>query len=346
MIRHAPLPILALLHATPVAADSLRDHALTLFSPLPDRIDSLRGLPVTAAQVALGQMLFFDPRLSDTGQFACSTCHNPATGGDSNRQTAIGHAWQDGPQNAPTIFNATLNRARFWQGWAEDLRPDDAPVLRTAAERTGSPDRVVAVLASMPAYVAAFETAFPEQTDPVTFDSFVRALEAFETTLLTPAPFDAWLKGDDTALSPQAREGLALFIDGGCANCHQGVNLGGDAYYPFRVIRTPGTEDQAESLLCFSVVEEDGETYLFRAGTLRNITQTAPYFSEGSVWSLGLAVQLMARSQLGTELQADQTEAILAFLDSLSGTPPALTVPVLPAETALTPPPLPPLLEE
>ena len=346
MTPRTALPILALIHATPVAADSLRDHALTLFSPLPDQIDSLRGQPVTAAQVALGQMLFFDPRLSDTGQFACATCHNPATGGDSNRQTAIGHAWQDGPQNAPTIFNATLNRARFWQGWAEDLRPDDGPVLRTAAERTGSPDRVVAVLASMPAYVAAFGDAFPDQADPVSFDSFVHALEAFETTLLTPAPFDAWLKGDDAALSPQAREGLALFIDAGCANCHQGVNLGGDAYYPFRVIRTPGTEDQAESLLCFSVTEDDGEKYLFRAGTLRNITQTAPYFSEGSVWSLGLAVQLMARSQLGTELQDDQTDAILAFLDSLSGTPPALTVPLLPTETALTPPPLPPLLEE
>lgn len=349
MTSRSALPTItlaALIHASPLAADSLRDHALTLFSPLPDRIDSLRGQPVTPAQVALGQMLFFDPRMSDTAQFACATCHNPSTGGDNNRQTAIGHVWQSGPQNAPTIFNATLNRARFWQGWAEDLRPDDGPVLHTAAERTGSPDRVVAVLASMPGYVSAFEAAFPDQTDPVNFDSFVRALEAFETTLLTPAPFDAWLKGDDSALSPQAREGLALFIDSGCATCHQGVNLGGDAYYPFRVVRTPGTEDQAESLLCFSVTEDDGEQYLYRAGTLRNIALTAPYFSEGSVWSLGLAVQLMARSQLGAELRDDQTDAILAFLDSLTGTPPALQLPILPAEEAVTPPPLPPLLEE
>lgn len=346
--RLAPITLFlaALTIATPSVADGLRDHALTLFSPLPDRIDSLRGEAITPEQVALGQMLYFDPRLSDTGQFACATCHNPATGGDSNRQTAIGHAWQDGPQNAPTIFNATLNRARFWQGWAEDLRADDGPVLRTAAERTGTPDRVVAVLGSMPGYVKAFTTAFPDLTNPITFDTYVRALEAFETTLLTPAPFDAWLQGDDAALSPQARDGLALFIDAGCANCHQGVNLGGNAYYPFRVIRTPGTEDQAESLLCFSVTEADGEAYLYRAGTLRNITQTAPYFSEGSVWSLGLAVQLMARSQLGAELTSDQTDAILAFLDSLTGTPPALALPVLPAETALTPPPLPPLLEE
>jgi cytochrome c peroxidase len=349
MIRRIPLPVLVLaaaFSAAPVAADSLRDHALTLFSPLPSRIDSLRGQPVTPAQVALGQMLFFDPRLSDTGQFACATCHNPATGGDNNRQSAIGHVWQSGPQNAPTIFNATLNRARFWQGWAEDLRENDDPVLRTAAERTGTPDRVVAVLGSMPAYVAAFTRAFPGQSDPVSFDSFVQALEAFESTLLTPAPFDAWLQGDDTALSPQARDGLALFIDSGCATCHQGVNLGGDAYYPFRVVRTPGTEDQAESLLCFSVTEADGAEYLYRAGTLRNIALTAPYFSEGSVWSLGLAVQLMARSQLGEDLREDQTEAILAFLDSLTGTPPRLTVPILPAEQALTPPPLPPLLEE
>lgn len=342
-------PILAFLLcslASPAAADSLRDHALTLFQPLPDRIDTVAGHPVTPDQVALGQMLFFDPRLSDTGQFACATCHNPSTGGDNNRETAIGHAWQTGPQNAPTIFNSTLNRARFWQGWAEDLPQAEESVLHVGAERTGTPGRVTATLTSMPDYVQAFARAFPDDPDPVTFDRATTALESFIATLITPAPFDDWLKGDDSALSEQARDGLALFIDAGCANCHQGVNLGGNDYHPFRVIRTPGTEGQPESIQCFSVVEDDGTQYLFRAGTLRNITLTAPYFSEGSVRSLSLAVQIMARSQLGTELSDQDTDAILAFLDSLEGTPPPLALPILPRETPLTPPPLPPLREE
>lgn len=328
------------------AADSLRDHALTLFAPLPKRVEAVDGLAVTPERVALGRWLFFDPRLSDTGQFACATCHNPATGGDGNRETSIGHAWQTGPQNAPTIFNAVLNRARFWQGWAEDLPRSGGSVLTVGAERTGTPARVVSVLASMPAYVEAFEAAFPGEVDPVTFGNFAAALSAYEATLLTPAPFDAWLAGDDAALTAQAREGLALFLDQGCATCHQGVNLGGNDYHPFRVRRVPGTEGQPESLSCFAVEEADGAAYLYRAGTLRNITLTAPYFSEGSVWSLGLAVQIMARSQLGEELGEAETDAILAFLQSLEGRGPEVVLPVLPAETALTPQPLPPLREE
>lgn len=327
-------------------ADSLRDHALTLFAPLPDRLEEVDGLAVTPERVELGRALFFDPRLSDTGQFACATCHNPATGGDSNRETSIGHDWQTGPQNAPTIFNAVLNRARFWQGWAEDLPRTGNSVLTVVSERTGSPERVVSVLASMPGYVDAFGAAFPDQVDPVTFGNFAAALSAYEATLLTPAPFDDWLKGDDAALSPQAREGLALFIDKGCATCHQGVNLGGNDYHPFRVRRVPGTEGQPESIQCYAVEEADGAEYLYRAGTLRNITLTAPYFSEGSVWSLGLAVQIMARSQLGEELGEAETDAILAFLQSLEGRVPEVVLPVLPGETALTPHPAPPLREE
>lgn len=327
-------------------ADSLRDHALTLFAPLPDRVAEVDGLAATPERVELGRALFFDPRLSDTGQFACATCHNPATGGDSNRETSIGHDWQTGPQNAPTIFNAVLNRARFWQGWAEDLPRTGPGVLTVAAERTGTPERVVSVLASMPGYVDAFGAAFPGQVDPVTFGNFAAALSAYEATLLTPAPFDDWLRGDDAALSPQAREGLALFIDKGCATCHQGVNLGGNDYHPFRVRRVPGTEGQPESLQCYAVEEADGAEYLYRAGTLRNITLTAPYFSEGSVWSLGLAVQIMARSQLGEELGEGETDAILAFLGSLEGRVPEVVLPVLPGETPLTPHPAPPLREE
>lgn len=337
-MRVMPLLCAAVVPMAPMAlADSLRDHALTLFEPLPDRIELLEGRPVTEAEVALGRMLFFDPRLADDGATACADCHNPATGGDGNRPTSIGHAWQSGPQNAPTIFNATLNGARFWQGWEEDLDhgPPGDPHL---AERIATPDRMVAVLASMPGYVAAFEAAFPDQVDPIRPDRAARALAAFVSTLLTPAPFDDWLRGEG-ALPDDARAGLALFIDRGCAGCHQGVNLGGDSYHPVRVARVPGTEGQPESTACFALEEPDGMQYLYRAGTLRNITLTAPYFSEGTVRSLPLAVQIMGRAQLGTDLSEAEADRITAFLATLEGRVPPITVPVLPAETTLTPPP-------
>lgn len=328
-----------LLGTAPAAAEDLRTRALRYFSPLPDRIETLRDIPVTPEKVTLGKMLFFDPRLSDSGQMACASCHNPATGGDGNRSLSIGHAWQGGPQNAPTIFNATLNTARFWQGWDEDLRREREYLLETAAQRTASAERVVSVLTSMPDYVLAFERAFPHQADPVTFANYAAALEQFETTLLTPAPFDDWLRGDDAAMSSAALEGLELFMGTGCSSCHSGVNLGGNDYHPFRVVRLKGTEDQPETAACFTVEESDGAQYLFRAGSLRNIALTAPYFSEGSVWSLPLAVELMARSQLSEELSADEISRIVEFLGSLTGRPPELALPVLPAETSLTPKP-------
>ena len=338
-MRVFPALCLGLALLAPAArADSLRDHALTLFEPLPDRIATLDGRPVTEAEVTLGRMLFFDPRLADDGATACADCHDPATGGDGNRPTSIGHAWQSGPQNAPTLFNATLNGARFWQGWDEDL-PNAAARDPHRAERIATPERMVAVLASMPGYVAAFEAAFPGETDPIRPETASRALAAFGSTLLTPAPFDDWLRGEDAALSPAAREGLALFIDRGCAGCHQGVNLGGDSYHPVRVARVPGTEALPESGICFALEEADGAQYLYRAGTLRNVTLTAPYFSEGTVWSLPLAVEIMGRAQLGADLTEVEAEAITAFLATLEGRIPPLILPVLPAETGLTPKP-------
>ena len=318
-------------------ADSLRDHALTLFQPLPERIATLDGRTVTEAEVALGQMLFFDPRLADDGATACTACHDPATGGDGNRPMSMGHAWQGGPQIAPTIFNATLNGARFWQGWDEDLaQAGTRDPYR--AERIATPDRMVAVLASMPGYVAAFEAAFPGEANPIRPETASRALAAFASTLLTPAPFDDWLRGEG-ALPDEARKGLALFIDRGCAGCHQGVNLGGDSYHPLRVARVPGTEALPESGVCFALEEADGAEYLYRAGSLRNITRTSPYFSEGSVRSLPLAVQIMGRSQLGTDLTEAEADLITAFLATLQGRVPPITLPVLPDETALTPAP-------
>ena len=312
---------------------------MRLFQPLPERIDTIRGVPVVQEKVALGHMLFFDPRLSDSGEQSCASCHNPATGGDSNVAKSVGHAWQDGPQNAPTIFNATLNSARFWQGWAEEIQTLDEYPLRTAAERTAGPERVVSVLASIPDYVEAFTQAFPGAADPVSYENYALALEQFEATLLTPAPFDDWLRGDDDALSPQAKSGLGLFIDWGCADCHNGANLGGNAYYPFYVVRRPGTEDQPESPGCFDVIDGVETEYLYRAGSLRNVALTAPYFSEGSVWMLDHAVELMARSQLSKEVSHVQRDQIVAFLESLTGRPPKLEVPILPVEGLLTPKP-------
>jgi cytochrome c peroxidase len=284
-------------------------------------------------------MLFFEPRISATGLISCNTCHNLGMGGDDSLETSFGHGSQKGPRNSPTVFNAVFNVAQFWDGRAADLRDQAKGPVETGVEMTSSVERVVATLTSMPDYVERFRGAFPDADDLVTVDNMARAIEAFEATLITPgSPFDRWLEGDDAAMTDQQKKGLQLFIDNGCAECHQGVNVGGQNYYPFGVIEQPGAgilprEDKGR----FKVTETVSDEYVFRAGPLRNIALTAPYFHSGNVWSLEQAVAIMGVSQLGAELTDEDVTAITAFLEALTGEQPEVEYPILPASTAATP---------
>ena len=324
----------------PAMADELRDAALEMFKPLPSTVPAVRDNPITPEKIFLGKALFFDPRLSASGVFSCNSCHNLATGGDDNLETSIGHGWQKGPRNAPTVLNAVFNEAQFWDGRAEDLREQAKGPVQAGVEMANTPEQVVATLVSMPDYVTWFKTAFPDESDPVTFDNMAKAIEAFEATLITPAPFDAFLNGDDAALTEVQKAGLQLFMDKGCAACHNGINVGGTGYYPFGVVQNPGAEVLPEGDKGrFQVTKTADDSYVFRAGPLRNIAVTAPYFHSGKVWDLKEAVLIMGSSQLGEELNEEEAVAITAFLDALTGKVPEVTYPVLPAETATTPRP-------
>lgn len=331
---------LSAVFASPVVADALRDKATETFKPLPSTIPALNENTVTPQKIDLGKALFFDPRLSASGVFSCYSCHNLTTGGDDNMETSVGHGWQKGPRNAPTALNAVLNEAQFWDGRAEDLAAQAKGPVQAGVEMANTPDNVVATLKSMPDYVSWFTASFPDDADPVSFDNMAKAIEAFEATLLTPSPFDAYLNGDDNALTAEAKSGLQLFMDKGCSSCHSGVNVGGHGYYPFGLIEKPGSEilppgDKGR----FAVTETADDEYVFRASPLRNIALTAPYFHSGKVWDLSVAVEIMAESQLGESLKPEETAQIVAFLNSLTGTMPAVTLPVLPPETAATPRP-------
>ncbi len=326
--------------ASTVAANELRETVREYFEPLPSTIPSVKDNPITPEKIDLGKALFFDPRLSASGVFSCYSCHNLATGGDDNLETSIGHGWQKGPRNSPTVLNAVLNEAQFWDGRAEDLKAQAKGPIQAGVEMANTPETVIETLNSMPLYGEWFSSAFPEEAAPVTFDNMAKAIEAFEATLITPAPFDAFLNGNDDALTAEAQQGLQLFVDKGCVTCHSGVNVGGHGYYPFGLIEKPGAEvlppdDKGR----FAVTETVDDEYVFRASPLRNVSVTAPYFHSGKVWDLKVAVQIMAESQLGEELSDAEADSIVAFLDSLTGALPEVTVPLLPAETRTTPRP-------
>ena len=330
-----------LLNVNQASADDLRERANAMFKPVPEKVTELRGKAVNPDQALLGHKLWFDPRLSRSHVISCNTCHNLSLGGGDNVPTSIGHGWQKGPRNSPTVLNAVFNAAQFWDGRAEDLQAQAKGPVQAGVEMNNTPERVEATLNSIPQYVEEFRKAFPNDKNPVSFDNMAYALEAFEVTLTTPnSPFDRFLGGDDKALDDKQKEGLALFMDAGCSSCHNGVNLGGQGYFPFGVIKKPGAEIlPAGDKGRFAVTNTASDEYVFRAAPLRNVALTPPYFHSGEVWDLEQAVAIMGDSQLGRQLKDDEVAAITAFLNSLTGEQPKVAYPVLPPSSKSTPKP-------
>lgn len=330
--------------------DALREEAAAIFEAIPEQMTAIKqteenpdGIPLTVEKIDLGRMLFFDPRMSRSGLISCQTCHNVGLGGVDALPTSVGHGWQKGPRNAPTMLNAIFNAAQFWDGRAPDLAEQAKGPVQASVEMSNTPEALVETLNSMPEYVDSFQVAFPGENDPVNFDNFAAAIEQFEATLITPnSKFDRFLAGDNAAMDATEKRGLQAFMETGCTACHYGVNFGGQDYYPFGLVMRPGAEilpvgDTGR----FEVTQTVDDEYVFRAAPLRNVALTAPYFHSGVVWNLHEAVQIMSSSQLGTELTGDQANDIVAFLGALTGDQPQVVHPILPPRTDATPLPAP-----
>jgi cytochrome c peroxidase len=329
-------------------AERLHQTASALFAPLPATVEK-DGNPITESKVELGKMLYYDPRLSESGVISCNTCHNLATYGVDNLPTSLGHRWSAGPRNSPTVLNAALHTTQFWDGRAADVEEQaKGPVLNPIEMALPSEEVAVNRIASMPEYVARFKAAFPRQEDALNYDNIANAIGVFERTLTTPYRFDEFLKGDLDALNEDELAGLDVFINQGCVGCHAGPTLGGQLEARFGVVESywEATREYIginQSTMPmdvgkFAVTQKQEDLYVFKAPSLRNITRTYPYFHDGSVWDLRDATQIMARVQLGNDLSEEDLDALMAFYGALEGEIPAdaLELPVLPASTAQT----------
>ena len=341
-LRTAPLFLLAAIACQPESEGRVGGEApagTEMFAAIPDEPPVLANNEITPAKVELGRMLYFDPRLSRSWLISCNTCHNVGLAGVDLVETSIGHGWQKGPRNAPTVLNAVFNVAQFWDGRAADLMEQAQGPVQAGVEMNNTPDRVVETLKSIPAYVQRFEDVFPGEADPVTFENMARAIEAFEATLITPgSKFDHYLGGDAEALNPLEKEGLEAFTARGCTACHNGVNVGGQGYFEFGLAEQPGDDvlpraDRGR----FAVTQSASDDYVFRAPALRNVELTAPFFHSGFIWDLREAVDVMGTAQLGADLTEAEMTAIVAFLRSLTGEQPVVEYPILPPHTADTP---------
>ncbi len=302
-------------------------------------IQPLQPAKVTnPAKVELGKKLFFDPRLSRSGFISCNSCHNLSMGGSDNLRTSIGHNWQEGPINSPTVLNSSLAVAQFWDGRAKDLKEQAGGPIANPGEMAFTHDLAVDVLQSIPGYVAEFKSVFGSSR--IDIDKVTSAIAAFEETLVTPnSAFDKWLQGDDKALNSRELAGYKLFKESGCVACHNGPAVGGTSFQKMGIVEPYKTKNGAEGRA--AVTGKDEDRFNFKVPTLRNVELTYPYFHDGQAQTLEQAVDIMGRLQLGRKYSEDEVGQIVAFLKTLTGDQPSFTMPLLPPSSNETPKPKP-----
>ncbi|MFK5975658.1 MAG: cytochrome c peroxidase [Sulfurovum sp.] len=316
--------------------DALKEKALSIgMLPTPKTYKELLKVvdtssnPISRDKIALGRELFNDKRLSLDMSISCATCHKLKEGGDDNLATAIGYKSRANPHhlNSPTVLNIAIAKSLFWDGSAEDLEHQANGPITASFEMSITPQEIERRLNQDISYVQKFKSIFNEQN--ITYENLLKAISVYERTLFTRGDYDKFLDGNSSAMSIQAKRGMALFITKGCKGCHSGMSLGGESVqkfplrsYLFDYIGITDNLKRKESPFPFENIGgflgRDG-TLKFRVPILRNITKTAPYFHNGAVDKLEEAVRLMSKYQLGYEFDKAQIADVVEFLKTLDG---------------------------
>ncbi len=324
-------PVISLLFASVIASSAsvIAAEPVQPISPVKE---------INLAQVELGKKLFFDPRLSKSGFISCNSCHNLSMGGTDNLKTSIGHKWQQGPINSPTVLNSSLNIAQFWDGRAADLKAQAGGPIANPGEMASTHTLALDVLQSIPAYTTEFKQVFG--SDKINIEQVTQAIAEFEKTLVTPnSRFDQWLLGNKNAITEQELAGYNLFKQVGCTACHNGEALGGNSFQKMGLVKPYKTSNKAEGLS--GVTGKDADRFKFKVPTLRNVEMTYPYFHDGEAATLTEAVDVMGKLQLGKQFSKSENTQIVAFLKTLTGDQPSFLMPILPASVDATPKPTP-----
>lgn len=252
--------------------------------------------------VQLGELLFSDPRLSSNGQVSCASCHDLAQGGDDGRALSQGVSGNPTGRNSPSVYNLVGHVAFFWDGRAASLEDQIDGPIHHPDEMDSDWEAIIERLRADANFTAQ---TLRDHRQAISADLIKGAIAEFERSLVTQdTPFDRFLAGNETALTPTQREGLDAFVNLGCASCHQGPLFGANLYQPLGIFET-----------------REGETAsgdLFKVPSLRNVAVTGPYLHDGSIEQLDKMVALMGRLQLGLDLSARERAALVSFLDSLT----------------------------
>ena len=286
--------------------------------------EPIQPLPLTVEldpdRVALGEKLFNDPRVAHNNVVACASCHQLEQGGDDGQPRSVTYNGEPDLTNAPSIFNRAYNFRLTWRGAFRTLEEHDDADLQNPRHAATTWKELLPKLEADPVYATTFARLY----GAVRKEYVLNALATYERSLITPnAPFDRYLRGDVNAISPEQKHGYALFKSYGCISCHQGINVGGNLFQKFGLFedyfQLRGGPITPADLGRFNVTQDERDRHVFRVPSLRNVAVTAPYFHDGSIDRLDLAVGIMARVQLGRKPPQDDIQAIVTFLESLTG---------------------------
>lgn len=305
-------------HNTP---QDIQRLAQKKFTPLPEVADNPLN-PITPEKIALGKMLYYDVRLSKNQNQSCNTCHNLKTFGVDNLATSSGDAGENGTRNSPTVINAAYHFTQFWDGRVATLEEQSImPILNPIEMGIPNEQFLIDRLSKIELYRTKFKEAFPTDKKPLNFKNIANAIAVFERILITQTRFDDFLKGDKNQLNEQEIRGLSLFLNRGCVVCHNGDNLGGNIFQKFGVHDDywKYTKSKEIDLGRYEITKNEGDKYVFKVPSLRNITKTAPYFHDGSVATLKEAIQIMTKINVGAEFKDHEINDIIAFLGTLTG---------------------------
>lgn len=263
----------------------------------------------------LGRQLFFDTILSRDNTISCASCHDLNSGGDDNLKFSFGINGQEGDINSPTVYNAVYNFRQFWNGSAKNLAEQAKGPIENPIEMGNTFENLIKTLNKTP-YKNKFKNIY---TDGITKDNIADAIAEFEKTLTTPnSPFDKYLNGDKNAITQKQKDGYDIFKSKGCIACHHGVNVGGNLYNKFGVLK----DAQSKRTGRYEVTKNEADKYYFKVPSLRNIAKTAPYLHDGRFKTLSDTVKFMAHYQLGQVISEDEVGKVVEFLNSLTGETP------------------------
>lgn len=287
----------------------------------PSKIPTPKNNPLTYEKISLGKKLFFDPILSRGNNISCMSCHNPLKGWSDADKIAIGDKGQHGIRNTPTILNSAYQYTYFWDGRARSLEEQALKPLLEHAEMNLDPKEAVKKLQKDSVYQEMFQKAFPNEK--ITTQTLAKALAAFERTIVSgESRFDKYIAGDKTQLTHEEIKGFSIFLNkANCIVCHSGFNFSDQSFNNVGIDNSDIGRAKIKKRALWRGA--------FKTPTLRNISNSAPYFHDGSVETLKDAVSFCAKGDrdkntrvsstlIDKHLSENDINKIVKFLNTLS----------------------------